>query len=84
MPSVQQLLEQHAERCIQLAYQCRNKKAERFLRQLAVDLALAAEQQRPLQREPAPQRAFTDMFSELERLSNAAGYKLRTESASTI
>ena len=41
------LLEEHAERCIQLAYQCQNETAERFLRLLAVDLMLAAELRRP-------------------------------------
>jgi hypothetical protein len=40
------LLEEHAEQALRLAYQSRNKKAERFLRLLAVDLALAAEEQR--------------------------------------
>ncbi len=40
------LLEEQAERCIQLAYQCQNKNAERILRMLAVDLMLAAEEQR--------------------------------------
>lgn len=40
------LLEEQAEQALRLAYQSRNKKAERFLRLLAVDLALAAEEQR--------------------------------------
>jgi hypothetical protein len=44
-------LEQQAERCIKLAYQCQNRNAERFLRLLAVDLMLAAQLRRPL--EPA-------------------------------
>lgn len=39
------LLEDSAEQCLKLAYQCRNKNAERFLRLLAVDLMLAAERQ---------------------------------------
>ena len=40
------LLEEQAEHALRLAYESRNKKAERFLRLLAVDLALAAEEQR--------------------------------------
>lgn len=40
------LLEEQAEQALRLAYQSRSKKAERFLRLLAVDLALAAEDQR--------------------------------------
>ena len=40
------LLEEQAEQALRLAYQSSNKKAERFLRLLAVDLALAAEDQR--------------------------------------
>ncbi len=38
------LLEQQAGRCLTLAYQCKNKNAERILRLLAVDLMLAVEQ----------------------------------------
>ena len=40
------LLEEQAEQALRLAYQSSNKKAERFLRLLAVDLALAAEDRR--------------------------------------
>lgn len=47
------LLEEQAEQALRLAYQSRNKKAERFLRLLAVDLALAAEEQRNRIPEPA-------------------------------
>ena len=73
------LLEEHAERCIQLAYQCQNKNAERFLRLLAVDLMLAAELRRPRPRN------FADELAELGRLSReaAAGAELKPESAST-
>ena len=50
------LLEEQAEQALRLAYQSRSKMAERFLRLLAVDLALAAEEQRNRlpEREPAP------------------------------
>ena len=34
------MLEQVAERCVELAQKCQNKKAERILRLLAVDLLL--------------------------------------------
>ena len=72
------LLEEHAERCIKLAYQCQNKNAERFLRLLAVDLMLAAEQYRP------GNAAVTNELAELDRLSRmAAASELRSESAST-
>lgn len=72
------LLEQQAERCIRLAYQCQNKNAERFLRLLAVDLMLAAQLKRP--RAPVA----LDEFSELSRLSRQASRDaLKTESAST-
>ena len=47
-----QLLEDYAERCIQLAYECQNKSAERFLRLLAVDLMLAARMQQPRRSNP--------------------------------
>ena len=60
------LLEEHAERCIQLAYQCRTKNAERFLRLLAVDLMLAAELRRPRG------KAVEDDLEELSRPSEAA------------
>ncbi len=70
------LLERHAERCIQLAYQCQNKNAERILRLLAVDLMLAAELQRP--------RAAKDELAELARLSRTATVgTFKSESAST-
>ena len=71
------LLEEHAERCIQLAYQCRNKNAERFLRLLAVDLMLAAEVRRPRR------KAVSDELAELSRLSEAAAGRLNSENAST-
>jgi hypothetical protein len=58
------LLQQHAERCLELAYQCRNRKAERFLRLLATDLLLAAAQrQRP---------GDTDRLAELRQLAELA------------
>lgn len=40
------LSEEQAELCLKLAYQSKNKKAERLLRLLAVDLMLEAEQHR--------------------------------------
>ena len=58
------LLEQQAQRCIKLAYQCQNKNAERFLRLLAVDLMLAAQLRRP--------RDDADPLAELEKLSRDA------------
>ena len=71
------LLERHAERCIQLAYQCQNKNAERFLRLLAVDLMLAAELQRP-------RGAAKDELAELAQLSRTAAVStFKSESAST-
>lgn len=77
MKVVVRLLEEHAERCIQLAYQCQNKNAERFLRLLAVDLMLAAEvrRQRP--------EKIADELAELGRLSREAGTGFKPESAST-
>ncbi|MBM3359801.1 MAG: hypothetical protein FJY54_19110 [Betaproteobacteria bacterium] len=39
-------LEQHAQHCLELAATCQNKRAERVMRMLAVDLMLAAERQR--------------------------------------
>ncbi len=77
MKVVVRLLEEHAERCIQLAYQCQNKNAERFLRLLAVDLMLAAEVRRP-----RPER-IADELAELGRLSREAGTGFKPESAST-
>ena len=77
MKVVVRLLEEHAERCIQLAYQCQNKNAERFLRLLAVDLMLAAEVRRP-----HPEK-IADELAELGRLSREAGTGLKPESAST-
>ena len=79
MQVVVRLLEEHAERCIQLAYQCQNKNAERFLRLLAVDLMLAAEVRRP-----RPQK-IADELAELGRLSRdaATGGGLTPENAST-
>ena len=79
------LLEQQAQRCIKLAYQCQNKNAERFLRLLAVDLMLAAQLRRP--------RDDADPLAELEKLSRDASSSssditrvdapLTSESAST-
>ena len=40
------LLEEQAEQALRLAYESQSKTAERFLRLLAVDLALAAEEHR--------------------------------------
>ena len=75
-----QLLEDYAERCIQLAYQCQNKNAERFLRLLAVDLMLAARmQQPPPLKNLAPGSNVTDELAELGRL---AGATIKPESAS--
>ena len=45
MTKVVRTLEQHAQHCVTLAGKCRNKRAERIMRMLAVDLMLAAEQQ---------------------------------------
>ena len=71
------LLEEYAERCIQLAYQCQNGKTERFFRLLAVDLMLAAEQQRPRRKQIA------DELSELSQLSSkAARVPLKPENVS--
>ena len=73
-----ELLEQHAQRCIQLAYQCQNKNAERLMRLLAVDLMLTAGQQRPRTKTIA-----TDQVDELAQLSReAAGNTIKPESAS--
>lgn len=71
------LLEEYAERCIQLAYRCQNKNAEKFLRLLAVDLMLEAEVRRP--------HAIEDEFAELGRLSQNVikGSGLAPGSAST-
>ena len=75
-----QLLEDYAERCIQLAYQCQNKNAERFLRLLAVDLMLAARmQQPPPLKNLAPSGNVTDELAELGRLASAT---IKPESAS--
>lgn len=76
MRDVVKLLENHAERCIQLAYQCRNKDAERFLRLLAVDLMLAAQLRRP--------HSFDTGLADLEKLSRVARTGFKPESASTI
>ena len=76
MQVVVRLLEEHAERCIQLAYQCQNKNAERFLRLLAVDLMLAAEVRRP-----RPNK-IADQLAELGQLIREAGTGFRPESAS--
>jgi hypothetical protein len=74
------VLEETAERCIRLAYQCQNKNVERFFRLLAVDLMLAAQQRAP----SAPPK-LADELAELGRLSrraaNDAGF--RPGSAST-
>jgi hypothetical protein len=71
------ILESYAERCIQLAYQCQNKNAERFLRLLAVDLMLAAQARQPHRRQIA------DELADLSRLSRTAADDLKPESAST-
>ncbi len=77
------LLAEHSARCIQLAYQCRNAKAERLLRRLGVDLMLSAQQQRsklasllaelqPPAETPAPPKPTAtlrpEMLRELEAL----------------
>ncbi len=71
------LLEQYAERCIQLAYRCQNKNAEKLMRLLAVDLMLEAEVRRPL--------AIEDELADLGRLSQNAlrGLGLAPGNAST-
>ena len=75
-----QFLEDYAERCIQLAYQCQNKNAERFLRLLAVDLMLAARTQQPQPvKDLAPNSNVSDELAELGRLATAA---VKPESAS--
>jgi hypothetical protein len=75
-----QLLEDYAERCIQLAYQCENKNAERFLRLLAVDLMLAARMQQPRAvKNLAPNSNVADELAELGRLASTT---VRPESAS--
>jgi hypothetical protein len=62
------LLEEAADRCLQLSYQSRHEKASRVMRLLAVDLMLAAEQRRHNRvHSAAEQRA------ELARLSRSAG-----------
>jgi hypothetical protein len=69
------LLEEQAQRCIQLAYQCENKNAERFLRLLAVDLMLAARMQATAQQTPAvasPVSRLADELAELGRLAAGA------------
>ncbi len=82
-------LEEYAQRCIRLAYECQNKNAERFLRLLAVDLMLAARmQQRRSGNEVvaktavAPASSIADELAELGRLSQAAAAKIKPESAS--
>ena len=73
-----QFLENYAERCIQLAYQCQNKNAERFLRLLAVDLMLAARMQQPQPVKDLATSNVSDELAELGRLATA----LKPESAS--
>jgi hypothetical protein len=58
------VLEDQARRCLILAYQCKNKNAERILRLLAVDLMLEIEQY---------QRAdFTAQFAALRHSGESA------------
>jgi hypothetical protein len=77
MKVVARLLEEQAEQCIQLAYQCQNKKAEKVLRLLAVDLMLAAQSQRT-SRPETPERPKSlpegDRFSELEQIMRAVTF----------
>ena len=73
------LLEEHAERCVQLAYDCQNKTAERFFRLLAVDLMLAAEHHRPRHENAGSEFVKAD---QLTGKSNGGVFK--PESASTI
>lgn len=61
-----QLLEEQAQQCIRLAYQCQNKNAEKFLRLLAVDLMLAAELRRPRN------KGIESELAELDRLTRSA------------
>jgi len=80
------VLEETAERCIRLAYQCRNKNVERFFRLLAVDLMLAAQQPAPAAPKQFAQPRFADELAELGRLSRRAADDtgLRRENASTV
>jgi hypothetical protein len=79
MTALAPLLEKHAEQCIQLAYQCRNKNAERFFRLLAVDLMLAAEQHRLSHNDLMREHAI---FTPLSHNASADA-ALKPESAST-
>jgi len=58
------LLEEQAERCLALAYRCENKRAEKFMRALAVDLALGAEHYRH-----SPTTTLADQLADLSRMS---------------
>jgi hypothetical protein len=71
-------IEQYAERCLHLAYQCEDQQARRFLRMLAADLTLEAERRRKHQK-----TAYTSEFAELTRLSRQLATALTRESAST-
>lgn len=71
------LLEEQAERCIELAHQCHTQKAERVLRLLAVDLMLAAEghrTRRAWQAGSAGGSETGDKFSELEQVMRSVTF----------
>jgi len=73
------LLEEQAERCLTLAYRCENKRAEQFMRGLAVDLALGAEHYRH-SRLASVSDQLADL-SRLSRLSKLADEALRSATA---
>jgi hypothetical protein len=77
------LLEEQAQRCIQLAYQCENKNTERFLRLLAVDLMLAARMQATAQQVPAVPPPIGSLADELAELGRLAAGAIKPGSVST-
>lgn len=77
------LLEEQAQRCIQLAYQCENKNAERFLRLLAVDLMLAARMHRATQEPSAPRSPISTIADELAELGRLAAGTVKPGNVST-
>ena len=65
------LLEEQAERCLMLAYRCENKRAEKIMRALAVDLALGAEHYRHSRLTTVTdQLADLSRFARLSKLAN--------------
>lgn len=80
------LLEEQAQRCIQLAYQCDNKNAERFLRLLAVDLMLAARMQASqgaAREAAAPRSPISTIADELAELGRLAAGAIKPGNVST-